>query len=156
MSREKRSQLMGRIRGRDTTPERYVAALLNSVPLEFDCHDTNLPGRPDFSFPSGRVAVFVDGDFWHGWRFPVWSHKLSPFWREKIASTRKRDSRNKRKLQRLGWTTMRIWEHQVEQDVLSCIRRIVLTLDAKVEWSNVEAKLASMPPLKRRKRLPKP
>jgi DNA mismatch endonuclease (patch repair protein) len=64
MPAEKRSSL-GRIRGRDTTPERYLHALLEAAGLSFSSHDPDLPGRPDFVFRTARVAVFVDADFWH-------------------------------------------------------------------------------------------
>lgn len=76
----------------------------------------DLPGRPDFVFRDRRIAIFVDGDFWHGWRFPVWGHKLAPFWAEKISKNRDRDRRNYAKLRRAGWSVVRIWEHQIEKE----------------------------------------
>src|SRR5712692_1711575 len=103
MSPAKRSQLMSRIKGKNTTPERYLCALLRASGVRFHQHDRALPGRPDFVFPDGRVAVYVDGDFWHGWRFPRWQHRLARFWRDKIAGNRERDARNFRKFRRKGW-----------------------------------------------------
>lgn len=76
MSAEKRSAVMAKIKGRDTGPERIVAGLLRDAGLTFENHARDLPGRPDFVFRDRRVAVFVDCDFWHGWRFPVWRDKL--------------------------------------------------------------------------------
>ena len=116
---------MSRIRGRDTGPERKVAEGLRAEGLAFECHTTDLPGRPDFVFRTKRVAVFIDGDFWHGWRFPVWRDKLSEAWEAKIATNRRRDVRNHRRLRRAGWTVVRIWEHQVERDLAACMRRIL-------------------------------
>src|SRR5438309_1269501 len=98
MSREQRSRVMSRIRGKNTTPERYLDVLLESANLEYRRHDKALPGRPDFVFPESKVVVFVNGDFWHGWRFPIWQHKLQQFWRQKISDTRARDRRNFRRL----------------------------------------------------------
>jgi DNA mismatch endonuclease, patch repair protein len=114
MSREKRSAFMSRIRGKDTGPERMLAALFRSHRFKFEQHVRELPGRPDFVFRTRRLVVLVDGDFWHGWRFPLWAHKLSPFWCTKIASNRARDARNMRKLRRAGWKVVRVWEHQLE------------------------------------------
>jgi G:T-mismatch repair DNA endonuclease (very short patch repair protein) len=50
----------------------------------------SLPGRPDMVFLSAAVAVFIDGDFWHGWQFPRWRNRLSPAWKEKIERNRNR------------------------------------------------------------------
>ncbi|MDA7979555.1 MAG: very short patch repair endonuclease [Pirellulales bacterium] len=156
MSPEKRSALMGRIRAKDTTPERYIRELLTAGTISFEQHDKDLPGKPDFSFPADSVAVFIDGDFWHGWYFPTWSHRLQPFWRDKIATTRKRDRRNFARLRRKGWRVIRIWEHQIEQNVLSCVNRITEFVSQPVDEQAISERLKELPPLKHRKRLPKP
>ncbi|MBI5138084.1 MAG: DNA mismatch endonuclease Vsr [Nitrospirae bacterium] len=124
MSPEKRSAVMSRIRGRDTGPERMIGAALEGLGLHWDSHARDLPGRPDFVFRDSKVVVFVDGDFWHGWRFPVWRDKLLLKWEEKIDQNRRRDRRNHRKLRRLGWRVVRIWEHQIDRDLERCIGRI--------------------------------
>ena len=69
MSRETRSAVMSRIKGKDTKCELAVGALLSGAGFRFETHARDLPGRPDFVLRDERVAVFVDGDFWHGWRF---------------------------------------------------------------------------------------
>ena len=130
MSPEKRSAVMAKIRGRDTGPERVVAGLLRDAGLTFESHARDLPGRPDFVFRDRRVAVFVDGDFWHGWRFPVWRDKLSEAWEAKIEATRLRDSRNFRRLRRSGWRVVRIWEHQLARDPEGSVARVTKALDA--------------------------
>ena len=124
MSAEKRSALMSRIRGKNTGPERKLFEILKSRNLDFECHPNDISGRPDIVFREIRVAVFVDGDFWHGWRFPLWEGKLTEKWRDKIQGNRDRDQRNFRKLRRLGWSVIRIWEHQIEQNLLKCLTRI--------------------------------
>ena len=136
MSKEKRSALMSRIKGKDTKPEIIVARALARHGLRPQCHVRRLPGRPDFVFLRAKVAVFVDGDFWHGWRFPTWEQKLSPFWREKIAGNRARDRRNFRKLRRAGWTVIRIWEHQIDRDLDGCIDRVLEPIN---EWRQSSA-----------------
>lgn len=157
MSTKQRSRVMSRIRGKNTTPERYIAALLRAAGLNFKRHDRALPGCPDFIFKKAKVAVFVNGDFWHGWRFLVWQQKLPTFWRNKIGGNRERDQRNSKKLRRLGWKALRIWEHQVELDAIVCIARITQALgDVSIDWEAVRARQRRMPVLKRRNRLPKP
>jgi DNA mismatch endonuclease (patch repair protein) len=71
-----------------------------------------------------KVVLFVDGDFWHGFRFPAWKRRVSKFWQCKIAGNRARDQRNFRKLRRMGWRVMRVWKHQVKRDLESCIARV--------------------------------
>ena len=156
MSVEQRSRVMSRNQAKNTSPEKYLNALLEAAGLVFARHEASLPGKPDFVFEESKVAVFVDGDFWHGWRFPVWAHRLAPFWSEKIAKNRLRDQRNFRKLRRAGWTVVRIWEHQVESDILDCVRRIVDLVGHEVDWQAIEQARGVLPALKRRKRLPKP
>ena len=129
MSSDARSRVMSRIRGKNTAPERAIAEELRGRGLPWEGHTRDLPGRPDFVFRSKRIAVFVDGDFWHGWRFSTWRKKLSPKWDEKIDATRKRDARNHRKLRRMGWIVVRLWEHQVYRDRQACVDRIVSHLE---------------------------
>jgi DNA mismatch endonuclease (patch repair protein) len=119
---------MARIRGKNTGPERMVGKGLAERGMQFECHPVDLPGRPDIIFRHAKVAVFIDGDFWHGWRFPLWQKKLSAKWQDKIAGNRARDERGFRRLRRMGWRVIRIWEHQVEQDMPRCIERIVATI----------------------------
>ena len=124
MSPEKRSAVMARIRGRDTKPELAVAAMLDRMGLAYDSHARDLPGRPDFALREMRVAVLVDGDFWHGWRFAQWRMKLSEKWERKIAGNIRRDARNRRLLRQAGWIVVRLWEHQVTSCPSRCRTRI--------------------------------
>jgi len=128
MSPEKRSAVMARIKGRNTGPERAIASALAARGLEWEGHSRDLPGRPDFVFRQERVAVFVDGDFWHGWRFPQWRDKLSEKWEAKIDGNRRRDVRNHDRLRRMGWKVVRLWEHQVAADIDACLARVARQL----------------------------
>lgn len=129
MSPETRSRVMARIRGRDTGPERAVAAELASCGLVFESHARDLPGRPDFVLREIKLAIFVDGDFWHGHRFQEWRDKLTPAWEAKIEGNRRRDSRNFRLLRQQGWKVIRLWEHQIERNPKACLRRIMKLID---------------------------
>src|SRR4051794_31402439 len=91
MSPATRSRVMSRIRGKNTGPERIVAELLARAGLIAEPQARDLPGRPDFVLRKHRVVIFVDGDFWHGWRFSTWRHKLSEKWELKIDANRRRD-----------------------------------------------------------------
>lgn len=121
---EQRSFTMSRIRSRDTKPELTIRRLVHARGLRFRTHKNGMPGRPDLVFARAKVVVFVDGDFWHGWRFPRWKHKLGPYWRKKIEGNRRRDQRTFRELRADGWLVIRIWEHEAEQDAESCVDRI--------------------------------
>jgi DNA mismatch endonuclease (patch repair protein) len=116
---------MSRVRNRDTDLERVLRSALHRRGLRFRKHVSALPGRPDLVVTRFRVAVFIDGDFWHGYRFPRWEHKLSEFWRRKINLNRQRDARNFRALRRAGWVVLRVWQHEIERDLDACIERVV-------------------------------
>jgi len=115
---------MSSIRGENTGPEKTLFALLRGDGLRFSRHAKTLPGRPDVVFTQDRVAVFVDGDFWHGWRYPAWKSRLSPHWQGRIETNRARDARNHRRLRRMGWVVVRVWEHQLARDPAGCLTRV--------------------------------
>ncbi len=119
---------MSRIRGKNTGPERMLAQALGPLGVKWANHVRELPGCPDFVFEEQRVVVFVDGDFWHGWRFSAWRDKLSQKWEDKIAANRRRDANSHRRLRRAGWKVVRIWEHQIELDLGTCAGRVAKAL----------------------------
>ena len=111
-------------RGKDTSPELALRALLHRNGLRFykDRRLVLQPDRrvrPDIVFPRLRLAVFVDGCFWHGCRV----HRTIPasnseFWTAKIEATRKRDIAQTEWLEAAGWTVLRLWEHESTEDGL--------------------------------------
>lgn len=128
MTRQQRSRAMKRVKLKNGSLEKLVQRHLRAQGLRFRCHVRKLPGRPDIVFLRERVAVFIDGNFWHGWRLPAWEHKISPFWREKLRANRARDLRNFCRLRRLGWRVIRIWQHQLISDLENCITRVRTTV----------------------------
>lgn len=112
-----RSELMSRIRGRGnkTTEVRLIAIFKQQGITGWRRH-RRLPGRPDFVLPAFRLAIFVDGCFWHGcpahFRKPT-SNTI--YWLRKIATNRTRDRRVSRILREKGWRVLRIWEHSLKQ-----------------------------------------
>ena len=121
---------MSRIKAKDTRLETRVRSALHRRGYRFRKHAKNLPGTPDVVFTKVKVAVFIDGDFWHGYDFQAWSHSLSAFWRQKILRTIERDTTNYRKLSDMGWTVIRLWEHDIESHFEACIGQIVSALDS--------------------------
>ena len=130
-SKEVRSRIMSKIRSKNTGPERFMFRELRRRRVHFQKHYKKVPGTPDIAVPSRKLAVFVDGDFWHGYRYPAWKHKLDPFWQEKIERNRRRDRRNFAKLKRLGWRYIRVWEHEIKADRLKAVGRIFNFLDSE-------------------------
>lgn len=101
-----------------TRCEVLLEASLKKRGLRFRRCDDALPGRPDFVFQSKRVAVFCDGDFWHGRNLADRVKKLAkghnaPYWVEKIQGNAKRDRRNSRALRKDGWLVLRFWESEI-------------------------------------------
>ncbi len=130
-----RSYCMSRIKGKDTGLEVCLRSELHKRGLRFRKHVRDLPGKPDIVFPRARVAVFIDGDFWHGYRLPAWEESLSEFWKRKIRSNRERDRKNFRKLRAMGWHVVRVWQHQAKGDLEGCFERI---MSAVAKGSNLD------------------
>jgi DNA mismatch endonuclease (patch repair protein) len=110
-----RSEIMSRIRGKgNEKTELRLARFLRAEGVSGWRRHLMIPGRPDFSFPRQKVAVFVDGCFWHGcpkcFRLPKQNRA---FWKAKIEGNRKRDRSVNGRLRRLGWHVLRIWECQL-------------------------------------------
>ena len=113
-SREKRSDVMSRIKSKNSKTEKEVFSFLRKNKVYFQKHPRKIFGRPDISIPTRKIAVFIDSDFWHGWQYPKWEHKItSPFWRKKLESNRRRDKLVTRRLRKEGYSVLRVWSHQL-------------------------------------------
>ncbi len=123
---------MARIRAKNTRPELLMFRMLRKEGVYFARHGEGLPGRPDITFRRCRLAVFIDGDFWHGRCLHDWEGKLSIFWRRKIAGNRRRDRRTDRALHRLGWGVLHLWTEDVESDPERSLRRILRAREARL------------------------
>ncbi|MGO9245727.1 MAG: very short patch repair endonuclease [Verrucomicrobiia bacterium] len=117
LSKQKRSQVMGAVHatGNRDTELRLVAILRKHRITGWRRH-LNLPGKPDFAFPTVRLAVFVDGCFWHGCRWHCRMPKSrQSFWRPKLARNKARDGEVGRLLRKRGWLVLRFWEHSLRE-----------------------------------------
>lgn len=128
MTPDQRSRAMKAVKLKDGPLERLIHRELRKIGLRFQRNYKKLEGSPDIVFLKQKVAVFIDGDFWHGWRLPAWEGKLSEFWSTKLRANRRRDQRNFRRLRAADWTVIRLWEHQVRSDCGRCIGRILRAL----------------------------
>lgn len=112
-SKSERSRIMRQVPSRGTSLEQRFQEILRDLGLRFRAQVQNLPGRPDFILPKDKIAVFVNGCFWHGHtncgraRLPENNRR---YWRQKISGNRRRDESAKRALRKLGWKTITIWE----------------------------------------------
>ena len=120
---------MAAVKGSNTSLERTVDAAFEERRWTYERNVGTLSGKPDFVFHQDHVIVFVDGDFWHGWRFPQWKDKLTPYWRKKIERTRKRDRSNFQRLRRRGWKVLRFWSHQIEHDLEGVVEKVAEVLE---------------------------
>lgn len=124
-SSRKRSQIMSSIKAKNTKLEKSVFRELRKRGFRFATHYSNIVGKPDIAIPSRKKAVFIDSDFWHGWRYSSRPFPLkNEFWHKKLLLNRKRDVFVTRKLRRLGWNVFRIWEHQLKKDKSKALMRI--------------------------------
>ena len=114
-SKEKRSAIMSRIRSKDTKAELILRKALYAEGLRYRLHCKSIPGKPDIVFKGKKVAVFVDGDWWHGRNFEQEKERYPAFWRDKIAQNVARDKRVDAELQSEGWKVFRFWQKDIEK-----------------------------------------
>ncbi|MFA7429561.1 MAG: very short patch repair endonuclease [Rhodospirillaceae bacterium] len=123
-----RSEVMSRIRGKDTKPELAVRRALWAAGLRYRLHDKRLPGRPDLVFAGRRTVVFVHGCFWHchegcvKFRIPK---TRTDWWTAKLARNRARDTQVRAALEAAGWRVLVIWECEVAD-----VKRLAVVAEA--------------------------
>ena len=124
-TKAKRSEVMSNIRGKgNKSTEIKLLQLFKENGIKGWRRHQPLPGKPDFVFTKERLAVFVDGCFWHGCpRCYIKPKQNAKFWRDKIGGNKKRDQRVAQQLRRDGWSVCRIWECRLKNPD-SVIRRI--------------------------------
>ena len=128
------SEVMRRVRSRDTTPEIALRKALWRRGMRYRTHYKHLPGRPDIVFPTARVAVFVDGDFWHGNQWRLRGHTSldgqfqnsdrAEYWVPKIRRNMIRDADATARLEYGGWKVVRVWESEIASDLERCADKV--------------------------------
>lgn len=123
----------GSSRKAHTAPELLLRQGLWHGGLRYQLHRADLPGTPDIVFATRRLAVFVDGDFWHGRGWATRRAKLAlghngAYWTSKIARNMERDRENDRALQAMGWRVLRVWESNIHGDLDAVVQRVETAL----------------------------
>jgi len=112
-SKEKRSWIMSRVKGRDTKPEIIVRSFIFRMGFRFRLHQSDLPGTPDIVLPRHGKVIFVHGCFWHGHKRCSRSKRPTTnenFWNNKLDGNIIRDKRYPRELRKMGWKVLIVWE----------------------------------------------
>lgn len=116
-----RSRNMAAIRSKDTRPEIALRRALRELGLVgYRCHPRGLPGKPDIAYTRWRVAIFIDGAFWHGHPEHFRFGKLGDYWDNKVRRTQKRDREQEATLREAGFEVMRFWDFEVQADPNHC------------------------------------
>ncbi len=122
-TKEKRSWVMSRISGTNTKIDLKMEKMLGNAKHKFQMYP-KMFGHPDFVIRSKRIAIFCDGDFWHGYKYYEKKRLAKKFWRDKIERNMNRDIVVSRKLRRDGWSVLRCWEHDINKNPGKCMRKI--------------------------------
>jgi DNA mismatch endonuclease (patch repair protein) len=130
-SKAKRSDVMSKIRGRgNKDTELALAKLFRQNKITGWRRNQKIFGKPDFIFTRLRLAVFVDGCFWHGCpRHATKPKSNRSFWNKKLSTNKNRDVLVNQQLRKLGWRVIRIWECALKKNPLNCLRRIQRVLN---------------------------
>ena len=121
-----RKQNMSRIRGKNTGPEIKLRKKLWSQDVRGYRIHCNLPGKPDIVFTKKKIAIFIDGCFWHKCPYCFQEPETrNEFWMKKIGTNVERDLKNTRQLQEDGWTVLRFWEHEIRKTPDNVVEKIL-------------------------------
>lgn len=126
-TREQRRRNMQAIRSRDTSIELTLRKALWARGHRYRKHYELVPGRPDIAFPGRRIAIFCDGDFWHGYKWEERRARIKSnhaYWFGKIERNMQKDAQVGEALRELGWAVLRFWEHEIRSDPEACIARV--------------------------------
>lgn len=130
ITKEKRSEIMSRIRGKNTSPEMIVRKLVYSLGYRYRLHGKNLPGKPDLVFAGRKKVIFVHGCFWH-------CHKCKSghlpksrleYWLPKLEANKRRDAENSEELIKRGWKILVLWQCEIK-DISALKEAIISFLD---------------------------
>jgi DNA mismatch endonuclease, patch repair protein len=120
-----RSEQMSRIRGKNTSPEMLLRRALWAAGVRYRVHYRTPSGRADIALVKARLAIYIDGCFWHGCP----DHYVRPrsredFWSAKLLENVERDRRQTRQLEEAGWRVCRLWEHEVFESLPAVVERV--------------------------------
>ncbi len=125
LTKKQRSYCMSQIRAKDTQPEIIFRKAISGSGIRGYRLNYRLIGKPDIVFPKKKIAIFIDGCFWH--KCPKCFPELSTrkkYWVKKIQSNMDRDKRINKELRRMGWRIIRVWEHETKNNLSNCFLKI--------------------------------
>lgn len=132
---------MSQVRLKRGIAETLLARSLWHSGIRYRCNYKKLPGSPDIAITKYHIAIFVDGEFWHGKGWEQRKPRLKSnreYWIEKIEENMARDERNNKELQRLGWQVIRFWEKDVKKDVNACASTVIEAIADTLEEITTE------------------
>lgn len=133
-TKEKRSEIMSKVRSKNTKVEllfrKALSGKVYSKGYRYRLHYKKIPGSPDVVFVNQKIAIFIDGDFWHGRHYgkPGGTKLRKKFWRDKIEMNIRRDNRVNRQLKKLGWTVFHFWESDIKKNREKFVGRVLKEL----------------------------
>ncbi len=125
---KERSALMGKIKSENTKPEQKLRKMLWALGLRYRLNVKSLPGKPDIVLRKYGLVIFVDGEFWHGFKWNERKEKIKSnrdFWIPKIERNIQRDNEVNRELEKMGFKVVRFWGHQINKDFNWCLGQIL-------------------------------
>jgi DNA mismatch endonuclease, patch repair protein len=126
---KQRSINMSHVRSKNTKPELYIFNALNLLKIKYKKHYKIL-GKPDVAFPDKKIAVFINGEFWHGRHFHQEKNNYKEFWVDKISKNMKRDKKNYRLLKNEGWKVIKIWDKDIKKQPKREIQKIIRAVES--------------------------
>ena len=125
-------KIMSAVKSSNTKPELLLRKAVWQSGLRYRVNVKSVYGKPDIVFTRAKIAVFCDGDFWHGHNWVIRGlssldeelERYSDYWRKKIIRNIERDKEVNDFLEKSGWCVIRLWESEIEKDVSSCVERI--------------------------------
>lgn len=126
---KKRSKIMSKIRGKNTKPELLFRKALWKKGVRYRVDNKNLPGKPDVSIQKYKLAIFIDGEFWHGYNWDERKDSIKSnrdFWVPKIERNMQRDREVNQQLNKMGYTVFRFWEKEIKNELNKCINDVLV------------------------------
>ncbi len=126
---KKRSKIMSKIRGKNTKPELLFRSTLWKHNVRYRVDNKKLPGKPDISIQKYKLAIFIDGEFWHGYNWEERKNEIKSnrgFWVPKIERNMQRDRQVNRELHNMGYTVFRFWGKEIKTELNKCINDVLV------------------------------
>lgn len=129
-----RSYNMSRIKGKDSKPEMILRKAMWARNIRYRLHDKSLPGKPDIVIKKYKLAIFVDGEFWHGYNWEERQKQIKTnrsFWIPKIERNMQKDRQTNRALTDMGYTVFRFWSREILKELPKVMNQIELYLEGE-------------------------